>query len=104
MPSCRSTGPHRLCDLGLYQNPRPTLFSTPVVTVPSATLNRPGYFLAHGLLAAGQYCRPFPSTAATVGILAASDADCKNDAPGQVRSCTQRNMPNFWAAAASSSE
>src|ERR1700733_8794728 len=86
------------------QNPRPILLSAPVVTWPSVTLKRPGYFFAHSLLACGQYCRLLPSTAAPVGMRAAGEADCRNDAPGQVRSCTQTNMPNFCAAAASSSE
>ena len=38
------------------------------MTMPSVTLKSEGYFFAHGLLAAGQYCRAFPSTAAVVGI------------------------------------
>ena len=31
-------------------------------------------------------------------------AEWMSDAPGHVRSCTHRNMPNFWAAAAISSD
>src|SRR5580704_14743362 len=86
------------------QNPRPILFNTPVATWPSVTLKSPGYFFAQSLLAWGQYWRLFPSTAATVGMRAASEADCRNEAPGHVRSCTQRNILNFCAAAASSNE
>jgi ribosome biogenesis protein Tsr3 len=50
-------------------------------------------------LPAGQYCRPFPSIAAIVGSRAAMLAECKKENPGQVKSCTHRNMPYFWAAA-----
>ena len=50
-------------------------------------------------------CRPgstaaaLPSMAAIVGMRAARVAECRNDRPGQVRSWTHKNMPNFCAAA-----
>ena len=67
--------------------------------MPSAILNMDGNRTSQPSLAAGQYCRALPSMAAAVGIRAASVAEWRNDAPGQVRSCTQRNMRNFCAAA-----
>ena len=57
-----------------------------------------------GAFAAGQYCREFDSIAATPGTWAAKPADWMSDAPGHVRSCTHRNMPNFWSAAAIKSD
>src|SRR5436190_20411452 len=47
--------------------PRPGPVSTPVCIIPSVTRNRPGKRPSHGPFAAGQYCRPLASTAATPG-------------------------------------
>src|SRR5207253_843375 len=48
--------------------------------------------------------RASASIAATPGTCAASPAECTRDAPGHVRSCTQRNILYFCAAAAISSD
>ncbi len=42
--------------------------------------------------------------AATPGTWAARPAEWISDAPGQVRSCTHKNMPYFRAAAAINSD
>src|SRR5574340_17448 len=76
---------------------------TEVFMYPSFTLKIPGNLDSHALLAAGTYWRALASMAATVGTCAARPAEWIREAPGQVRSCTQRNILNFWAAAAISS-
>ena len=48
----------------------------------------------------GQYWRALPSMAATPWMQAARLAECRNEAPGQVRSWTQRNMPYFFTSTA----
>ena len=68
------------------QYPRPGPSSTAVPTVPSRMSNISGKRSLHPRFPAGQYCRPFPSIAATVGMRAATEAECRNDAPGHVRS------------------
>lgn len=55
----------------VYWKPRPGPASRLVSIVPFLTLNSVGSFLAHFWFADGQYCRAFPSIAATPGILAA---------------------------------
>ena len=84
--------------------PSPGPISSPVRIVPSVMLKMPGCDRSHAAFAAGQYWRAFASTARTPGMWAASPADWISDAPGQVRSCTHRNMPNVCAAAAISSD
>src|SRR5581483_4576286 len=80
--------------------PMPSPVSVSVAIVPSVMRKIPGKRPSHGLFPAGMYCREFDSMAATPGTWAARLADWISDAPGQVRSCTHRNMPNFCAAAA----
>src|SRR5882672_919276 len=80
--------------------PSPFRFRLAVRSVPSFTMNNPGNRLSQGLLAAGIYCRELASTPATPGTRAAIPTECINDAPGQVRSWTVRNIPYFCAAAA----
>src|SRR4051794_36086654 len=80
--------------------PRPAAVSTLVSRVPSVTRKNVGNFASHGAFAAGQYWRALASIAVTPGTWAARPAEWISDAPGQVRSCTHRNIPYFCAAAA----
>src|SRR4030042_1729938 len=92
--------PHGYLDCaGTPQNPSPGPSSTAVPSVPSETSNMLGNRSAQPRLAAGQYCRALPSTAATVGTRAARLAECRKDDPGTDKACTQRNIPYFCAAA-----
>src|SRR5213593_2072093 len=79
---------------------RPGPVSVPVSSMPSLTRNSPGNLLSHALFAAGTYSRAFPSMPETPGTWAARPAEWIKDAPGQVRSCTQRNILYFRPAAA----
>src|SRR5262245_59914516 len=83
---------------------RPTPPSTLVSMWPSRIVNTPGNFAAHDALADGQYWRALPSIAVTGAMWAARPADWRNDWPGQVRSCTHRNMSDFCSAAAMRSD
>ena len=58
-----------------YTAPRPMPFKIAVFIVPSRMVNTPGNFASHGSFAAGQYCRPFDSIAATPGTCAAMLAE-----------------------------
>ena len=75
-----------------------------VSIVPSLMTKMPGNLLSQDLFAAGTYSRALASIVVTPGTCAASPAFSISDAPGQVRSCTQRNILYFWAAAAISSD
>ena len=68
--------------------------------MPVADLEDAGEALLPGLFAAGTYWRALASMPATAGTCAAIPAEWISEAPGQVRSCTQRNIPYFCAAAA----
>src|SRR5438094_774456 len=83
--------------------PSPGPFRFAVHIIPSLTRKIPGNFCSQGLFALGMYWRALASTAVTRGTRAASPTECTRDAPGQVRSCTHRNMLCFCAAAAMSS-
>src|SRR5579859_3253650 len=84
--------------------PRPRLVRHSVCIEPSVMRKMPGKRSSHGRLAAGTYWREFDSMADTPGTCAASPAEWISDAPGQLRSCTHRNMPYLRAAAAISSD
>src|SRR5438093_13476533 len=71
-----------------------------VSSVPSVTRKRPGNLSTQDLFAAGTYWREFPSIPDTPGTCAAMLAEWTNEAPGQVRSWTQRYILYFWQAAA----
>ena len=58
-------------------------------------LEQAGIFLRPRFAGRGAILPGVPLDGGRVGICAASEADCRKEAPGQVRSCTQRNMPNF---------
>ena len=58
--------------------------------------------MAQGALAAGRYWRELASIPDTPGTWAAMPAEWISDAPGQVRSCTHRNILYFCPAAAMS--
>lgn len=73
-------------DRRCYWNPRPDPARRLVSIFPPLTVKTAGSFFAHFVLADGQYCRAFPSMAATPGIRAARLTECRNEAPGQVRS------------------
>src|SRR5215813_10638994 len=78
----------------------PLPFRLSVRSVPSFTTNNPGNRFSQGLLATGIYCLELASTPATPGTRAAIPTEWISDAPGQVRSCTVRNILYFCAAAA----
>src|SRR5262249_45052152 len=73
----------------------PAAVSTPVCMVRWVMWKRPGQRPCQGRLAAGQYWRAYDSMAATPGTCAARPAEWISEAPGQVKSCTHRNMPYF---------
>src|ERR1039458_3457897 len=86
----------------LVHNPLP---SNPSVRIqPSLTMKMPGNLVSHPAFAAGTYWRALASTALVPGTCAAMPTECTSAAPGQVRSCTQRNILYFCAAAAMSSD
>ena len=86
--------------LKLVQRPGP---SRPAVcSHPSRTSKMPGNFFSQPALADGTYSRALASSAEVPGTCAAMPTECTSAAPGQVRSCTHRNMRYFCAAAASS--
>src|SRR5450759_1110220 len=59
-----------------------------------------GELLLPPRIAAGTYWRALASTALVPGTYAAMPTECTSAAPGHVRSCTQRNILYFCAAAA----
>ena len=59
-----------------------------------------GNFSFHAALAEGTYWRLLASMVKTPGTCEARLAEWTSEAPGQVRSCTQRKDLYFWAAAA----
>ena len=75
--------------------------SWPVFISPSWMVKSPGKRDSQAAFAAGTNWRALASIPAFFGTRAAMPAEWISDAPGQVRSCTQTNIPYFCAAAAS---
>jgi uncharacterized protein (TIGR03437 family) len=79
--------------------------SNPSVRIqPSLITKMPGNRFSHPALATGTYSRALASTALVPGTWAAIPTEWTSAAPGHVRSCTQRNIWYFCAAAAINSE
>src|SRR5580698_4177527 len=85
----RNCGSGYECSSGHDPSPGPSI--PPVRISPSLTTKIPGNFFSHPAFAAGTYWRALASIAFTPGTCAAKVTEWTRDAPGHVRSWTQRN-------------